>query len=178
MLRRRRKRLPRDLGGGGAKGKKIETQSAVEGQLQVLDERDELRGFRVGLTVATALMLTGGLALTGNLANDPLFDWITALVTLPAGLFLLGQEVFRIRRIGALDGLIEEGNRRASSAEAVMNSTMSNVDEIPGPTETALEASHSPARRVFLVALWVLFAMASVLLFVEGRLLVARDPMS
>ena len=94
------------------KGKKIETQSAVEGQLQVLDERDELRSFRVGLTVATGLMLTGGLALTGNLSNDPLFGWITALVTLPPGLFLLGQEVFRIRRIRALDRLIEEGNRQ------------------------------------------------------------------
>ena len=94
------------------KGKKIETQGAVERQLQLLDERDELRSFRVGLMVATGLMLTGGLALTGNLANDPLYDWITALITLPLGLFLLGQEVFRIRRIRALDRLIEEGNRR------------------------------------------------------------------
>ena len=91
------------------KGKKIETQSAVERQLQLLDERDELRSFRVGLTVATGLMLTGGLALTGNLANDPLYDWITALITLPLGLFLLEQEVLRIRRIRALDRLIEEG---------------------------------------------------------------------
>ncbi len=115
MLRRRRKRLPRDLaggGGGGVKGKKIETQGAVERQLQRLDERDELRSFRVGLMVATGLMLTGGLALTGNLANDPLFDWIIALLTVPPGLFLLGQEVFRIRRIRALDRLIEEGNRQ------------------------------------------------------------------
>ena len=55
---------------------------------------------------------------------------------------------------------------------------MSNADEIPEPSETALEASHSAARPANLVVLGVLFTMASVLLFAEGRLLAARDPTS
>jgi len=53
---------------------------------------------------------------------------------------------------------------------------MSNADEIPGSGESALEAGHSLARPAVLVILYVLFAIASVLLFAEGRLLVARDP--
>ena len=55
---------------------------------------------------------------------------------------------------------------------------MSNADEIPGPNETPLEASHTPARPAVLVILWVLFTIASVLLFAEGRLLAGRDPTS